>query len=209
MKSGLYVTPGARSATCVAAARASSFALPVTKVSKVKAGFNRDTSRLLAFAAAGASGAGGAARSTDSLSARSSLTSSVRLKWAWASSSTRRANLSRIHCCTKRLGAISVTESASTLHFNGLIQVRNCWGGSSFSNEARQRRQKVIHRYRLGVGIRASPRQRDDSKFYLFRGWLSTGWSVFPNAFHACEAAALRAPGALAKLAPRVDIRRR
>jgi hypothetical protein len=34
--------------------------LPVTKVSKVKAGFNRDTSRLLAFAAAGASGAGGA-----------------------------------------------------------------------------------------------------------------------------------------------------
>ena len=111
-----------------------------------------------------------------------------------ASSSTRRANLSRIHCCTKRLGAISVTESASTLHFSGLIQVRNCWGGSSFSNEARQRRQKGFIGTVLELEFGPRHAQRDDSKFYLFRGWLSTGWSVFPNAFHACEAAALRAP---------------
>src|SRR5262245_11382863 len=44
----------------------------------------------------------------------------------------------------KRLGAMTVTVSASTWHLSGLIQVRNCCGGNSFSSAARQRRQKLF-----------------------------------------------------------------
>src|SRR5262249_45200840 len=162
------------SATCVAAARASSFALPVTNVSKVNAGFRRDTSRPLALATAAVatSGTGGTGRSTGSLSARRSFNSMGRLKCCWASSSTRRANLSLIHCWTKRFGAVSVTQSPSTVHSRGLIQVRNCWGGSSFSNETRQRRQKEFIGTVLELESDPTARARGSFEFYLFHGWL-------------------------------------
>src|SRR5690606_13531075 len=106
-----------------AAALARSLALPVTKVSKVKAGFSRDTSRT-GVAATGRAGvlacvltvAGEAAavfseitRSTDAFSPRRSRAMS-RI-FAWKRSRTQR--------WTKRLGAVTVTAKPEILHWSG------------------------------------------------------------------------------------------
>ena len=68
----------------------------------------------------------------------------------------RMRNLSRIHCSTNRFGATMVSaEALVDCTERGLIQVMNCWAGSSFSNCDRQVGQKEFIVLQVAAGLGA------------------------------------------------------
>ncbi len=153
--SGLYEPPGF-SATCIAAARASWFALPVTKVSNVRFGFSRLRSNCSELPATlSTTGPGSAAgpspapspfgnRMADASAEAPSTANTIATgRWAMrdAACAMRSENCERMASSFSRFGApiVSVAvDSSKSSAFSGLIQAENCCGVSSVSRRREQ-----------------------------------------------------------------------
>ena len=165
----------------MAAARASWFALPVTKLSKLNPGLRRArSSECGTLAWTGDAGKGVARTAPSAPRASTSFKETALTPSSEKSFSMRPENRSRTSSSTNRFGAASVRLPASEAlpsTASGRIQVLNCCAGSSRSRRRKQASQRFCMEVIFGVSPRglealAPPGNGRFSyrRFYSFRG---------------------------------------